>query len=172
MAYISMLFSLLLQHVPYHIMEQQEATVAARKEERLSRILQYLEVHFREPLRLAELARQEGLTQAYLSHFIKEQLHITFQDYLAALRLEAAFSLLNSTSMSLTDISYECGFSDPKYFNHYFHKQFGVYPRQWPRHQTHPKLSKPQSSPNQLQYILPQEQSISIIKNLVDEECS
>ena len=172
MAYISMLFSLLLQHVPYHIMEQQEATVAARKEERLSRILQYLEVHFREPLRLAELARQEGLTQAYLSHFIKEQLHITFQDYLAALRLEAAFSLLNSTSMSLTDISYECGFSDPKYFNHYFHKQFGVYPRQWPRHQTQPKLSKPQSSPTQLQYILPQEQSISIIKNLVDEECS
>ena len=64
MAYISMLFSLLLQHVPYHIMEQQEATVAVRKEERLSRILQYLEVHFREPLRLAELARQEGLTQA------------------------------------------------------------------------------------------------------------
>lgn len=81
--------------------------MAVRKEERLSRILQYLEVHFREPLRLAELARQEGLTQAYLSHFIKEQLHITFQDYLAALRLEAAFSLLNSTSMSLTDISYD-----------------------------------------------------------------
>lgn len=115
---------------------------------------------------------KKDLRQAYLSHFIKEQLHITFQDYLAALRLEAAFSLLNSTSMSLTDISYECGFSDPKYFNHYFHKQFGVYPRQWPRHQTQPKLSKPQSSPNQLQYILPQEQSISIIKNLVDEECS
>ena len=71
------------------------------------------------------------LTQTYLSHLFREQLHIPFQDYLARLRLEAAMLLLRQSDTTLTDAAYACGFSDPKYLNRSFQKNLGMSPRQW-----------------------------------------
>ena len=73
----------------------------------------------------------QGLTQTYLSHLFREQLHIPFQDYLGRLRLEAAMLLLRQSDTTLTDAAYACGFSDPKYLNQSFLKNLGMTPRQW-----------------------------------------
>ena len=97
----------------------------------MHRILHYLETHYSEPVRLSEIAEREGLTQTYLSHLFREQLHIPFQDYLARLRLEAAMLLLRQSDTTLTDAAYACGFSDPKYLNQSFLKNLGMTPRQW-----------------------------------------
>ena len=75
---------------------------------------------YSEPVRLSEIAEREGLTQTYLSHLFREQLHIPFQDYLGRLRLEAAMLLLRQSDTTLTDAAYACGFSDPKYLNQSF----------------------------------------------------
>ena len=82
-------------------------------------------------LSLSEIAEREGLTQTYLSHLFREQLHIPFQDYLGRLRLEAAMLLLRQSDTTLTDAAYACGFSDPKYLNRSFQKNLGMSPRQW-----------------------------------------
>ena len=102
-----------------------------RNAERMHRILHYLETHYSEPVRLSEIAEREGLTQTYLSHLFREQLHIPFQDYLGRLRLEAAMLLLRQSDTTLTDAAYACGFSDPKYLNRSFQKNLGMSPRQW-----------------------------------------
>ena len=90
MAQIHAIFALLLQGVPYRVLSDTENTTQTRNAERMHRILHYLETHYSEPVRLSEIAKTEGLTQTYLSHLFREQLHIPFQDYLARLRLEAA----------------------------------------------------------------------------------
>ena len=131
MAQVNEIFAILLSDTPYRVLSDTENMTQTRNAERMHRILHYLETHYSEPVRLSEIAEREGLTQTYLSHLFREQLHIPFQDYLARLRLEAAMLLLRQSDTTLTDAAYACGFSDPKYLNQSFLKNLGMTPRQW-----------------------------------------
>lgn len=131
MAQINAIFAILLGGTPYRVLSDTENMTQTRNDERMHRILHYLETHYSEPVRLSEIAEREGLTQTYLSHLFREQLHIPFQDYLGRLRLEAAMLLLRQSDTTLTDAAYACGFSDPKYLNRSFQKNLGMSPRQW-----------------------------------------
>lgn len=131
MSYVNQIFENLLSLVPYDILDQTNLLGQTRRKERIRRILLYLEDHYREPIRLADLAELENITETHLSHFFRDQLHITFQDYLSRLRVEAAMNMLRTTDLSLTNIAYECGFSDPKYLNQGFQKITGMSPAQW-----------------------------------------
>ena len=131
MAQVNEIFAILLSDTPYRVLSDMENMTQTRNAERMHRILHYLETHYSEPVRLSEIAEREGLTQTYLSHLFREQLHIPFQDYLARLRLEAAMLLLRQSDTTLTDAAYACGFSDPKYLNRSFQKNLGMSPRQW-----------------------------------------
>ena len=53
----------------------------------------------------------ENVTKTYLSHFIHDNLNMTFQEYVSSVRFERALKLIRSTSMCLTDISVGSGFS-------------------------------------------------------------
>ena len=131
MAQVNEIFAILLSDTPYRVLSDTENMTQTRNAERMHRILHYLETHYSEPVRLSEIAEREGLTQTYLSHLFREQLHIPFQDYLARLRLEAAMLLLRQSDTTLTDAAHACGFSDPKYLNRSFQKNLGMSPRQW-----------------------------------------
>ena len=86
MAQVNEIFAMLLGNTPYRVLSDTENLTQTRNAERMHRILHYLETHYSEPVRLSEIAEREGLTQTYLSHLFREQLHIPFQDYLARLR--------------------------------------------------------------------------------------
>ena len=108
-----------------------EAQKQALCSERVNKLLRYLETHFQEKLLLSELAREEGLTVSYLSHFFKDHFQVSFQEYLAGLRCEKARHLLRFTDHKLLDISMESGFSDVKYMNRAFRERYGCTPREY-----------------------------------------
>ena len=74
---------------------------------------------------LEELAKRENVTKTYLSHFIHDNLNMTFQEYVSSMRFERALKLIRNTSMCLTDISVVSGFSDVKYLSRMLEKHFG-----------------------------------------------
>lgn len=131
MAQLNVIFEKLLRCVPYQILDQSQQVHRMKTQERLRRILLYIQEHYREPVRLADIAKLEGLSESHVSRFFREHLNITLQDYLTRLRVEAAMQLLKNTDLSPTSIAYECGFSDPKYMNQGFRKLLGVPPSQW-----------------------------------------
>ena len=128
---ICQLFSRLLDIVPYRRFD--EAAYQARKlrTARLVRITEYISAHYTERLSLATLAEMEGVTATHLSHFIHDNLNMTFQEYVNNLRLERAVHLLVNTRLRLTDISLESGFSDIKYLNRAFLARYGCLPRDY-----------------------------------------
>ena len=128
---LNVIFEKLLRCVPYQILDQTQQVNRMTTQERLRRILLYIQEHYREPIRLADIARLEDLSESHVSRFFREHLNITLQDYLTRLRVEAAMQLLKNTDLSPTSIAYECGFSDPKYMNQGFQKLLGVHPSQW-----------------------------------------
>ena len=123
---ISRLYAALFQLVPHRQLSDAAYMTRNKKMARLIRITSYIEQNAGEKISLEELARKEGVTPTYLSHFIRDNLPMTFQSYVASVRYHRALKLLQSTTMSLTDISVVSGFSDVKYLSRLLEKNFGV----------------------------------------------
>lgn len=128
MAYLSEFFGELLQNQPWHLISEKEKSERYTKGKRMSRIMDYVENHYTEKLLLSDISELEGLSVYYLSHFFKEMLGLSFQEYIALRRFERARKMVEQTNRSLTEICMECGFSDYRYLNKIYKKQLGYTP--------------------------------------------
>ena len=128
---LNLLFYYIITAVPYNQAEPEEKNRILIRNQRIQRISQYIQEHYTEKLLLTQVAKAEGLTVSYLSHFFKEHFHLSFQEYLSSIRCEKARQLLLLTEHGLLDICLECGFSDIKYMNKAFLKKYGCTPRQY-----------------------------------------
>jgi len=92
---------------------------------RFQEISAYIDAHYSEKITLKNLADLSGISPSRLSHFIKEIVGISFQEYMNKVRLEKAVYALKHTDKSIRDVVESCGFSDQKYLNavmkEYFH---------------------------------------------------
>ena len=59
---------------------------------------------------------------------MKKYYQITPTEYLNRIKLERAAELLETTSDSVLDIMFECGFNNVSYFNQLFKKAYGTTP--------------------------------------------
>ncbi len=123
---ICKLYSKILSYVPYRQMTEAAYLSRNKKTARLTRITEYIDTNYSEKITLEALAARENVTTTYLSHFIRDNLHMTFQEYVSSVRFERALKLLQSTSMCLTDVSVVCGFSDVKYLSRMLERHFGL----------------------------------------------
>ena len=103
------------------------------------RILQYLALHFTEPISLPELSKALGVSESHLSHTFSRRLRTSFRAYINALRLNQACTLLSSGEDSITRILYECGFESPRTFNRAFLEQYGMTPSEYRSSHRSPK---------------------------------
>ena len=131
MSDVNRLFSFLSSTVPYRVLSDDETRSSLSFERRMERILTYMHKHYTENLSLSEIAKMEGLTPSYLSHFFKDNLRQNFQEYLNQLRFEHALYLLQKTDLRITDIYMQSGFSDSKYMSKMFHKIYGMTPKEY-----------------------------------------
>lgn len=127
------LFHLLHTAIPWEVMSREDYLPMKQRTDRILSITDYIEQNFRRKLLLNEIARRESLSLTYLSHFFKDALGMTFQEYLNQKRFEYACHLLATTDRKILDISLSSGFSDVRYFNQTFQAQFGCTPRDYRR---------------------------------------
>lgn len=137
------LYSRLLNMIPYRQMTEAAYLARNKKMARLSRIAEYIDNNYSEKITLEQLAKREKVTTTYLSHFIHDNLRMTFQEYVSSVRFERALKLLRDTSMCLTDVSVVSGFSDVKYLSRMLEARFGI-PAQEACRQLRRELSVPQ----------------------------
>jgi len=105
--------------------------VNPRRIERLQRVLNYLEEHWREPIRLDDVAKVAALHPQSLSRFFRQNLGRTFQEYLIRLRLSQAVRELLETDHSVTEIAFSCGYRNLANFNRHFRSRYGQAPREY-----------------------------------------
>jgi AraC-like DNA-binding protein len=98
---------------------------------RLSRTLDYIEQHYTEPLSLEILAGQEGYSEQYFISVFKRSYGIAPLHYVMQKRIEHAKELIRTTSLSLKEISFACGYEDPYYFSRIFKKMERVSPKKY-----------------------------------------
>ena len=123
---IAELLSILVNRLPYTLVENDELTAKLNKSDRKRRLINYINMHYREKLLLETLAETENVTPTHLSHFFRENFDMPFREYLNKVRLERALVLLQDPKLYLVDICMETGFSDSRYLNNIFEKTFGL----------------------------------------------
>ncbi len=90
----------------------------------------WLQRHYGETLSAADLARQAGLTPVRFARITKRLYGLSPQQMIAQTRLQAAASLLETTSGTIAEISLQCGFADHSAFTRAFKSALGRTPTQ------------------------------------------
>ena len=119
------------QRVPYEIISEAQKNNLKQKNLRIERIISYIDANFETQIRLQDLAEQENLSPTHFSHLFTSLFGVTFQDYVNIKRMEQCIRLMPNKEKTLLEISYESGFSDPKYMNRMFIKHFGYTPKEY-----------------------------------------
>ena len=97
----------------------------------------YMEKQFNSEISVGELAAQYYLSASYFSRIFKEITGTTLVAKLQTIRVEKACELLETTTRTVTEIAYDVGYQDMKYFYELFRRQKGISPKQYrKRHMT------------------------------------
>lgn len=95
----------------------------------LVQAIEAMENHVGDPLGLDDIADHVGCTPRHLNRLFKEALDASTMTFYRNLRLDHAMTLLRQTSLSITQIAYDVGFSSSAHFSRTFHGKFDISPK-------------------------------------------
>ena len=96
----------------------------------IQEILDYINNHYTQPIRMENLARSFGVSVSYLSHEFARFTNRSVYDYVLYRRVMLARQQMLGTA-SLNEIAYQCGFNDYSNFLRSFSKITGMSPSQY-----------------------------------------
>lgn len=93
-----------------------------RKNSYIEEFKNLVEINFKELKRTSDYSKKLAISANYLNSLIKEKLDISAETYIQNRVILEAERLLLNTDLSVTEISFELGFSDKSHFGKYFKK--------------------------------------------------
>lgn len=123
----------LLTRMPVHRVSAGETANRADRTARLMRLLDFVDKNYMHKIQLSTFAAMERRSMSYMSHFAKEMLNQSFQDYVNTVRFNCACKLIATGSSRMLDVCMESGFSDYRYFSQTFQKRVGMTPEAYSR---------------------------------------
>ncbi len=97
----------------------------------IQNVVAYIDFHYFEGLTLSSLADRFNLSHSYLCALFKKEVKKTLTEYIHKARIRQAILLLNSTSMTVSEIAHHCGYADSNYFIRIFKKMQGISPKSY-----------------------------------------
>jgi len=97
----------------------------------IARVVQHIQKDFGEPLRVAELAAQAGLSAYQFEQRIRKLFQLTPGQLIQKTRMEAAVKRLRETNDSVATIALDCGYSDQSAFTRQFRQTVGLSPSEY-----------------------------------------
>ncbi len=104
------------------------ATVPAIDEPRVQQAIMQIEKEYSNNLSVEDLARNVSLQPVRFRTLFKKHTGKSPKQYLNEIRLQNSVELLLTTTSTVTDIAYECGFNDENYFRNFFRQKTGMTP--------------------------------------------
>ncbi|PMD91418.1 AraC family transcriptional regulator [Siphonobacter sp. BAB-5405] len=101
--------------------------------QRLERIFSYILQHYAAPIGLEEVAGVANLTPGAFCRFFRQHTRKTFSHLLNEVRIEHACRLLRESRESISEIAFQCGYTNLSNFNRRFKEITGMPPRDYVR---------------------------------------
>lgn len=134
----------------YAMMQALAVLVARRAQRARSRLAQHqdkgythlvryqrlIERHYREQPSIASMASQLGITGTYLNMLCQRLAGSSAQQLLHERLMLEAKRLLTYTRMTISEVAYQLGFSEPAYFTRFFKRHTGLSPKAFRQRQS------------------------------------
>lgn len=88
--------------------------------DRMKRVFEYVMNNFHKTITLTEIANIANMSESAFSRYFKKRTRKTFTSFLNEIRIEHACKLLQYDNMSVSEVSFESGFSNLSNFNRQF----------------------------------------------------
>jgi len=88
--------------------------------ESLSKVLHFIQSQLDQPLQLDQVASEFGYSSRTLSRLFQNNINTSFLQYVKLSRVIRAMELLLQTSLSVSDITYKCGYGNLSSFSYVF----------------------------------------------------
>jgi AraC-like DNA-binding protein len=95
---------------------------------RIEKVMGFMHRSFEKQISLGDAAKIASMTESAFSRFFKLRTGMTFIDCLTEVRLGHASRMLISTTKTIAEIAYSCGFNNISNFNRIFKKKKGCTP--------------------------------------------
>ena len=96
--------------------------------ERIQAVVQYIKDHITEEINMDDLCRMAYMSKSSFYRLFTNELGTTPNQLILQERITRAKSLIRAGNLSMKEIAFEVGFSDPNYFTRIFKKLVGVTP--------------------------------------------
>lgn len=93
--------------------------------------LKYLHSNYAQSLSLEQVAAEVHLTPEYFSRIFKDEMGLTFVNYLTDLRLQHSVQMLETTALRVQNIAQAVGYPNVSYFSTIFKKKYGMSPYEY-----------------------------------------
>jgi AraC family transcriptional regulator len=97
----------------------------------VNKIKEILHDQFSDKLTLADLSAELDIHPVHLSRDFPKYFHCSLGTYIRKLKIEKSLSLLSKKNTSLSDITFDCGFSDQSHFTRCFKEVNGIKPLEY-----------------------------------------
>ncbi|MGX7126319.1 AraC family transcriptional regulator [Enterococcus viikkiensis] len=91
-------------------------------------ILSYIDDTMSENISINQISKFNNIDRTYLYKLFKTHKGMGPSEYIQELKMQKACSLLRKSSLTITEIAYETGFSSSSYFSKFFHAKLGNSP--------------------------------------------
>lgn len=120
---------LLLAEIEKHFEVPQ--TADTERQNRIKNMIAYIHRNFSNKLTLEEIAAAANISSREANRIFQKTIQQTPFEYLIGYRLNKARELLSHSELSITEISYHCGFTDSTYMGKQFKKVYGMTPKDY-----------------------------------------
>ena len=100
-------------------------------ERRIQIVISALETDFRRAWDIVQIGRLVNLSGSRLRHLFKAEMDQTPAQFLKAIRMKEAATLLRTTFLSVKEIMNRVGISNESHFVHEFRKAYGLAPSKY-----------------------------------------
>ena len=99
--------------------------------DRLRSVFSWVEANYRNQIQLEDAADVANFSMYHFSRFFKQATGMSFARYLNNYRISIAVNHLLSSSLTVSEVAFSCGFSSLKTFNRVFLHLKGISPREF-----------------------------------------
>lgn len=113
------------------MIRRRESAETVRRHEQIAHVVDQMHERFRENFSVAQLARMCSLSEYRFLHLFKEYTGQPPHIYHTLLRIEKAKELMTMTTLSIAEVAFAVGYSNPLYFSRLFRRYTGLSPTQF-----------------------------------------
>lgn len=97
----------------------------------VKKIVKEIKENYAQDISLTELAGKYGFSTGYVSALVKEELGLSFSEYVTGKRIQKAKDLLTNPELSIEQIAELSGYHDYFYFTKVFKRRVGISPNKY-----------------------------------------